>query len=248
MFLCVLFAQISLAESLFAHNAYHEARIEYLREFFFYPESYTIETKRLHFTITAIYCDTLEGMHELSKMTNDLPDMSMESKTRIAEQWLALGYPDRARNILEGMDSIRLYGFTHLQEGDLITAHDHFLSVNDTLIAQDISRYLNMPKKSMNTAALLSLVCPGAGEVYAGNTGLGIKDFLLNAGSAFLLYNAIRQKKYIDAVLIFSLLSHRFYIGSLYNAQKTVFEANERKYHEWQEYMRNRYFQSLVDR
>ena len=248
MVLCFLFLQISLADSLFAHNVYQEARVEYLREFFFDPESYTDEHKRLCFVITTIYCDTLEGMRELSRVMNDLPDISPVLKSHIARQWLTLGYPERARGILEEMDTVRLYGFTYLQEKDLAAAYKHFLTVGDTCIAQDIDRYLNMPKKSMNTAALMSLVCPGAGEIYAGNIGLGIKDFLLNAGSAFLLYNAIRQKKYIDAVLVFSLLSHRFYIGSLHNAQKTVFEANERQYFEWQEYMHDRYFQSLVDR
>ena len=39
---------------------------------------------------------------------------------------------------------------------------------------------------------------------------------------------AIKKKKYVDAVLIFNFLLQRFYLGSLYNARKSVETTNKR--------------------
>jgi len=245
LFLYILL-QFSLADSLFTHGTFSVARIEYLREFFFYPEIYENEHKRLSFAIATVHHDTLAGVRELDKLV-DLHGMTIKTKLRIAQQFIALGYTGRVRTVLQGMDSIRIYGYTYLYEGDLATAHAHFLKVGDTMIAYDIKQYLDLPKKSFNTATILSLVCPGAGEIYGGNITQGIKDLALNAGSIFLLYNALRQKKYIDAVLVFNLLFHRFYVGSLYNAQKCVLETNKNAYDEWHDYMQRTYFQDLDD-
>lgn len=243
MILVCLFLHISLADSLFSDKSFEEARVEYLREFFFSPEAYADEHKRISFALSTLHHDTLAGVHELNKLMIDIPDLSFQTKLRIARQFIALGYTSQARRVLHNMDSIRLYGYTFIQEGDLVSAREHFLDVGDTLIALDIEQYLAMPKKSVNTATLLSVFCPGTGEIYAGNTFLGVKDLLLNAGSIYLLYNALRQKKYVDAVLVFTFLTHRFYTGSLYNAQKTVFEANKCSYEEWRGYMHRTYFQ-----
>ncbi|MBN2621252.1 hypothetical protein JXB22_09210 [candidate division WOR-3 bacterium] len=245
MYLILIVAQLSLADSLFAHGMYKEARVEYLREFFFYPEHRENENMRLSFAIASLHVDTLKGFRELKEMMRDIPDMSSGSRTRIARCYIDLGYTDLARTVLRDTDSTRLYGYTYMKEQNMIAARDYFFKLNDRLIVQDIDRFMDTPGKSLRTAMLLSFICPGTGEMYAGNVPLGIKNLLLNAGSIYLMYNALRQKKYIDAVLVFNFLFHRFYVGSLYNAQKTAQETNERAFDGWFDDMQNTYFQDI---
>jgi hypothetical protein len=233
--------QISLADSFFSHGMYHEARVEYLREFFFDPDLYNNENKRMRFALATLKVDTTRGIREMVELVHDMPEMNSDSKLRIAQQYMSLGYTEYARIVLSGTDSTRMYGYTYLQEGNLTGAREYFLRINDTTIVNDIDRYLDMPRPSLRTATILSLVCPGAGEIYAGNVASGIKNFILNAGSIFLIYNAMRQKKYVDAVLVFNFLFHRFYIGSIYNTQKTVLNYHEHDYEVWMQHMRSTY-------
>ncbi|MBN2620909.1 hypothetical protein JXB22_07440 [candidate division WOR-3 bacterium] len=223
----------------------HEARIEYLREFYFYPEQYRDEGKRVRFVLATARVDTIRGLQEMKKLVREMPALSLDSRLRIAREYIFLGYPSYARDVLRLNDSTRMYGYTYLHEDNPIVASEYFSQLGDTVLVNDIDRYICLPRKSMRTATILSLVCPGAGEMYAGNAQLGIKDFLLNAGSIFLMYNALRQKKYVDAVLVFNFLFHRFYVGSLYNAQKTVLDSYEDQHDALMEYMHSTHFPDM---
>ncbi len=138
-----------------------------------------------------------------------------------------------------------MLGFTYLLDDKLFSARDLFITTGDYEISNEINAYISQPQKSMRTATLLSLVCPGAGDVYAGNIKLGIMDFLLNFGSGYLMYNAIKQKKYVDAILVFNFLFQRFYLGSIHNAQKSVEQRNREHRQKWLKHMQNKHFQDI---
>jgi hypothetical protein len=108
-----------------------------------------------------------------------------------------------------------------------------FQEEGNTEIVTLIDDYLQDPGKSEKTAVILSLFLPGAGEAYAGNFLNGLRSFLMNLGSGYLVYNALSQQKYVDATLVFVFLLNRFYLGSIYNAQISVIEHNKEKRREW---------------
>ena len=241
----LFFSQFSLADSLFAKNHYDLARIEYKREFFFYPELKTNQEKRLKFGISLIKSDDLKGLREFNNIINDFPDLEPEVKIKMAKCYLDLGDFYQACDLLNQTDEKKLLGFTYLLDDKLFSARDLFITTGDYEISNEINAYISQPQKSMRTATLLSLVCPGAGDVYAGNIKLGIMDFLLNFGSGYLMYNAIKQKKYVDAILVFNFLFQRFYLGSIHNAQKSVEQRNREHRQKWLKHMQNKHFQDI---
>ncbi|MCK4755729.1 hypothetical protein KAS56_02215 [candidate division WOR-3 bacterium] len=241
----LFFSQFSLADSLFAKNHYDLARIEYKREFFFYPELKTNQEKRLNFGISLIKSDDLKGLREFNNIINDFPDLEPEVKIKMAKCYLDLGDFYQACDLLNQTDEKKLLGFTYLLDDKLFSARDLFITTGDYEISNEINAYISQPQKSMRTATLLSLVCPGAGDVYAGNIKLGIMDFLLNFGSGYLMYNAIKQKKYVDAILVFNFLFQRFYLGSIHNAQKSVEQRNREHRQKWLKHMQNKHFQDI---
>lgn len=246
MFLFLILIHVSLADSLFSHDMYYEARIEYLREFYFYPDHIRDEGKQVRFALATVNVDTIRGLQEMKKLIRETPKLSMDSRLRIAREYITLGQTSLARDVLHLTDSTRMYGYTYLHEDNPAAAREYYFKLGDTVLVNDIDRYMRLPRKSLRTATILSLVCPGAGEIYAGNVSLGIKDFILNAGSIFLLYNALRRKKYIDAALVFNFLFHRFYVGSLYNAQKTVLDSYKDQHGQWIEYVHATHFQNIL--
>lgn len=241
----LFFSQFSLADSLFAKNHYDLAQIEYKREFFFYPELKTNQEKRLNFGISLIKSDDLKGLREFNNIINDFPDLEPEVKIKMAKCYLDLGDFYQACDLLNQTDEKKLLGFTYLLDDKLFSARDLFITTGDYEISNEINAYISQPQKSMKTATLLSFVCPGAGDVYAGNIKLGIMDFLLNFGSGYLMYNAIKQKKYVDAILVFNFLFQRFYLGSIHNAQKSVEQRNKEHRQKWLKHMQNKHFQDI---
>jgi hypothetical protein len=51
----------------------------------------------------------------------------------------------------------------------------------------------------------------------------------VNAGDTYLIVNAVLQKNYLDAILVYTFLWQRFYAGSMANADRFAKEYNERK-------------------
>ena len=241
------FAQFALADSLYNHNQYDLAYIEYERTFFFYPELISVSHKRVQYAIALFHSNQYRGIREFHNILQDEPDLAHAQKVAIARCYLDSGYFHEASGLFIQINEKRLLGYTFMSDNRLYSARGVFESIDDSVIVNEINAYLNLPKKSQSTATLLSIICPGTGEIYGGNTKLGIQDFLLNLGSGLLLYNAMKQRKYIDAVLIFSLIFNRFYIGSINNARESATEYNEKSREIWFEQMKNKYFNDLSE-
>lgn len=241
----LLFSPFSLADSLYAHNHFDVAYIEYERAFFFYPELESNPQKRVKYAISLFHSNQYRGIREFHSIFNDLPDLNPEFKVEMAWCYLDSGHFYDASELLIHTNEKKLLGFTYLLDNRPYSAREIFVSIEEEAIVDQINSYLNKPRKSLKTAALLSLICPGTGEIYAGNTHLGIRDFLLNLGSGYLIYNAVKKKKYVDAVLVFSFLFNRFYLGSIHNAQVSAEKTNEKSRQIWLNQVKNRYFENL---
>jgi len=241
----LIFAQFALADSLYNHHHFDVAYVEYERAFFFHPELESNPQKRVRYAISLFHSDQYRGIREFHDILQNKPDLAPELKIDIACCYLDSGYAHEASGLFIQTGEKRLLAYTFLFDNRLYSARDVFGSIGDSVIVDEINTYLEMPKKSLRTAVLLSLVCPGAGEIYAGNARLGIQDFLLNLGSGYLIYNAVRRKKYIDAVLVFSLLFNRFYLGSIQNAQESAEKTNEKSRQIWLDQMKKMCFNDL---
>jgi hypothetical protein len=127
----------------------------------------------------------------------------------------------------------KILGLAYLLDDQLLQARNTLIRNENHAIAADIDAFMRRPVKDEKTALMLSLFVPGSGQVYASNMRQGLMDFIINMGSGYLFYNAVKQQKFVDASLVFFFLINRFYLGSLHNAQKSAREYNEKQRREW---------------
>lgn len=236
----IFFSQFVLAESLFAKGYYNLASVEYQRLFFFDTSAYRNFQLRLNYTIAVLKQDIFRGYGEIEKLFSDFPKIDTESKVILGRELYKMGNYDIALNILNSTPEKRLVAFSYLFNGQYFNALKEFQSLDEILV-QEINDFINRPKKSVTKAMLFSAGLPGAGEIYADNVKQGVQDFLLTFLSGFLLYNSIKNKKYVDAGIIFSLVFNRFYFGSISNAGRTAQITNEKLEAQWLDYIKNRY-------
>jgi tetratricopeptide (TPR) repeat protein len=85
----------------------------------------------------------------------------------------------------------------------------------------------HLPYKSVTIAKTLSAFLPGTGQIYASNWRNGLNAMLINSLTAGLLLNAVMEKQYQDAALIFLLLFQRYYLGNRYQAAERIKEYND---------------------
>ena len=188
--------------------------------------------------------DQAVGIGEFAKLVNEFPDLPAGFRREIAVRYIDAGRYYLAIDLLRDTDEKDLLGMACLLDGQYANARMIFQEEGNTEIVTLIDDYLQNPGKSEKTAVLLSLFLPGAGEAYAGNFLQGIRAFLMNLGSGYLLYNALSQQKYVDATLVFVFLLNRFYLGSIYNAQISVIEHNKKKRREWLDAIQQMHYQT----
>lgn len=241
----VLCAQLTIADSLYARGYYEAARVEYLRAFFFYPELRQEIEPRLNYAISLLAVNEPMGIAELNGIINDSPELSTDIKNRIAAQYLRAGRYYLAIDLLSNGGDEKILGLAYLLDDQLLQARNTFIQTENYEIAADIDAFMRRPAKDEKTALMLSLFVPGSGQVYASNIRQGLMDFVINIGAGYLFYNAVKQQKYVDASLVFFFLINRFYLGSLYNAQKSAREYNETRRKTWLDAFLQAHFDSL---
>jgi hypothetical protein len=244
LIILALCSQFMLADSLYARGYYEEARIEYSRVFYSYPQLRENIEARMRYAISLLKKNQGSGITEIMKLVNEFPELPDGIRREIAEQYIDAGIYYLAIDILRDTGEKDLLGMAYLLDGQYARARAIFHEEGNAEIVALIDDYLQNPEKSEKTAVLLSVFLPGAGEAYAGNPFQGIRDFLMNLGSGYLLYNALRQQKYVDATLVFVFLLNRFYLGSIYNAQKSVIEHNKKRRREWLDAIQQTHYQT----
>ncbi len=88
---------------------------------------------------------------------------------------------------------------------------------------------VNTPKKTVNTARILSTILPGAGQIYAGDWQGGINALLLNSALGFLTIDAALDRHYTDALLWGVLVFRRYYQGNTFRAGQAAEQFNEQQ-------------------
>lgn len=100
-------------------------------------------------------------------------------------------------------------------------------------LRSEMERYRTLPFKSVPLAVALSVLLPGAGQMYAGRYGYGIMSFigvLATAAGAWYFYSRDRNISFT-----FMFFSGVFYLGNIYGAYNASRSFNEdllRRYRE----------------
>jgi len=79
---------------------------------------------------------------------------------------------------------------------------------------------------SVTAANILSVVLPGAGQIYTGNILSGMLSFGWNLLWGYITINSIVENRVLDGIFVGDLLWLRFYFGNLQNAKKFAIERN----------------------
>ena len=87
----------------------------------------------------------------------------------------------------------------------------------------------NHLKPNPKVASFLSMILPGAGQVYSGEFKSGINSFLLT-GAALTAFTIINIRySFLDAILGVFPYYQRYYTGGVINAQKMAEKKNKMK-------------------
>lgn len=82
---------------------------------------------------------------------------------------------------------------------------------------------------SAETAIWLSTFVPGLGQMYIGDLRNGVNALGLNAVLAYVTFDLVAQKQYIEGTLFFSSIFLRYYLGNRYRAGLLAEEENARR-------------------
>jgi tetratricopeptide (TPR) repeat protein len=239
---------ISQADEFSEQGRYNEAITEYKRFIFFNADSDKVDMAffkmGLAYRMMRDWHHALDAVETSIKMTSD-PNVANERSLLLATTMIAsrdynlaklelirLTDPANTESLRQkalyfsGVASVYTFDWnaTSKHFGDFYSKSDaksHITELN-SILSKTKSSY-----KSTRTAEMFSIFIPGAGQVYSGNWHDGLNAFLLNGLLIGFTANAVYKKDYNDALLIFILLSSRYYMGNIYHAGNDTEKYNE---------------------
>lgn len=235
MILLSLCLTCSFADSLYSQGDYARAVIEYKRLLF----AGAVESSYTSYRIGMSYKSSGrhgESIHHFRKaLSAPVPSPSEESiSLQLADVYLRTRQYSLARLELEGIRSSQartLHAASHLLEWGFEDAGRILDETSDPTgelrtVVQEGERLRLLDERMM---AICSAILPGSGQILSGHVVDGILSFLLVSSSGFLAYDAVRDKRYVDASLIFGQLFWRFYGGNIQSTYRLAAEENLRR-------------------
>ena len=127
----------------------------------------------------------------------------------------------------------------YLSEGDIESSKKYFLKINelsDFNYIQVDSLFFRLERKIRRTnpkvASALSMVLPGAGQVYSGNFSSGLNSLLLTTTALSVFTIISIRYSALDAILSVFPYYQRYYVGGVVNAINFAEEKNKLLYSE----------------
>lgn len=236
---------VAYADKQFAAGQYHLAAKEYQRALFFGPAEsvglLTIKTgdcffeqknfseaeKYYRFASNIIESDTLK-FDAIAKRSVCLIHQKL-FRQAILELYNASA--DFSREAARQKDF--LLGTSFFGAGDFREAEKHFLlaSGEENQIRNDSISLLLSSKKLMkpdpDRAFWMSIIVPGAGQIYAGDVKNGLNSAALYFGFMALLLNMTVSSGWVDAIFTVAPWWQRYYTGGYNNARKIAYAKRE---------------------
>ena len=243
---------LDLGDRFFILGDYDAAITEYKRFLFFdvdHPQVAEVQFKiGLAYRAQEWWAEAVEAMIAAVQLTTET-ELQAEKRVELAVTLIATGAYDLALVELIKVDmqsqSARLrqrarflrgvaylYQFKWEQARSVFQAYFNEIP-NTVRIAAEIdalfSEAINLPHKSEKTAQLLSTFLPGLGQTYAGDWKNGLNALLLNGVLGYITLDAAIERDYDDALLSFSFLFYRYYLGNRYRAAEAAQAFNDRE-------------------
>ncbi len=248
--------EYAFAQSLFDKGYYYQAVVEYERFLFYHPDHPLSGQAQLN--IARCYQQGKQYKKALQQFRTVLEtfrgtQLAVEAAFRIGETSYQAGeYEQCIMALTRFLDSFpqdarstqALYriGWAHIQLDEYITARDMFLRLGsrsadpDTdgyyaasrIIAERLLSLRDARERSPVAAAILSIVLPGAGHLYAGAYKDGLLAFLVNAALIGATYEAFDKEIYVAGGLV-GAVGLGFYAGNVYGALNSAHHTNKER-------------------
>lgn len=237
LFLITIISPLNLAESLFIHKDFYDAITEYKRFIFLNPQDSLADYARLR--IGLCYKELRDYSEAVEQLKGLLKRFPFQAGYNLAQIYLKQGNYLKAEAQLNTLldrfkkpEVYSLLGLVNLYKGDIDKAENYLLSAHKDSLVLICKELRRLPYKNPDKARLLSMILPGSGEIYTHHYKIGILSLLANSLCIAGIGISLKEKRYVDALLIFHFLFQRFYIGSQNNAYDFAREYNERIFKE----------------
>lgn len=232
--------QYDFAKQLYAHEKYYDAVTELKRLLYFdKSETYNYKANILigksykqggkfadavrHFTLAEINAANSDELY-YSRIEN--VRVNILRKTT-----------DRALNLLNSLEDDNRYsskkdelnywrGWAYIFADDWENAAFSFGKIDNQHELKLLAEKVEHEKYSVNFAKIISMIIPGAGQIYAGEYVSGLLSLGWNVLWGYLTIKSFVDDRIFDGIMIGSLLWVRFYNGNTYNAEKFAEEKN----------------------
>jgi len=238
---------LDFAGSLFEDGDYYRAITEYKRYLFVEAEGYRVAEAQLMIGLCYLRGEKYEAAESLFvDLKNAEQGTAIGEKAAFLygesvfaqEQYAAAvdafgefkqAYPDSA---LADMARLKA-GWSCLRLGQKNCASEQTAEVSKGSRVYEAAMALHaasdemddLPSKSAKTAATLSALMPGAGQLYTHRPRDAAMAFILNAILAYGTYEAIDNGEYVTGGL-FGFVGVSFYAGNIYNAANNANKFN----------------------
>jgi len=212
---------LAFADFLFAEGEFHLAGVEYLKAKFWTSDERVREYARV------MIAESYSYLGNYSKARQEIEGIK-EKELRMfcrGRLFLAEGKYDSARAQLYYIKDTLLkntaqflYGLSYLYSGDFDRALSHF----------KIKERESPQKRSPILSGFLSLLLPGAGQVYSGRLGDGLYSFLVVGTLGGITYYYGKEKEKAKFYLFLSLTS-LFHLGNIYGAIIAASDYNQKE-------------------
>ena len=230
-----------LAGQLYRDKDYYRAITEYKRESFFKRSTY--QKRWSDFRIGESYRKSGRPEESVPHLINaawfGAPDGLTDSCVlSLARSYIDMGSYPAARGVLDSLKEdvpvkLTLAGWSYLLERDFESARGLFASVGKDSLADLATSCRETHWKSPRTAAIMSAVIPGSGQIYAGGYRQGVTSFLLHGLIGYLTYRAVDDRRYFEAAAAIYTGFSRFYVGNIMSASSLAREHNQEKMEEF---------------
>lgn len=235
-----LIKQKNHADSLFLSENYFDAIKEYKRLLFFDKEGLFNYTAYNQIALCYKYGGKLENAFNYFSLALTKANSNreiFECKLNLCRLNIIENKTKNAHRILNELENDSLFvayqeeikywrAWIFFYEKDYENASLIFHQLNEIELFE-LSKQNQEQSLSINKAKILSMILPGAGQIYSENYLSGIGSFIWNLIAGYLTINAFASERIFDGIVLTNILWMRFYRGNLENAEKLAEKKNQ---------------------
>lgn len=240
---------LAYADHLFAGQHDYDAITEYLRFTYAAPESQGLPYAWYRIGLALERAGDGEAAERYLSRARERAQGPLATQVRLAlaDSYVRTGFLPAAQRLydelLEGgvwperAADLRMrkavLALRQMQVGEAIAEADKARSPGGAGTEPRIGRFVEelrkggrLPYRSPRLAGWMSWVLPGSGQVYAGQTGRGLRAFLLNGLLAYAAYSSLADGLYVETAVFYVIVWRRYHVGNAMVAEQAARDFN----------------------